>query len=168
MKRWMEWDARFSEKMRIDDSRSWVKRAAAIFAHSGDSWFWLSGLLLVGFLFPSLRQFAIVYGGAILFLAVLVLGIKFSVRRQRPQGDWGAIYRRTDPHSFPSGHAARATLLAVLGIGLGPPMWGLALTFWAPLVSLSRVALGLHYLSDVLAGALLGAVVGILGLWWLS
>lgn len=168
MKGWMEWDARLSDKMRIDDTRSWVKRAAALFAHSGDSWFWLSGLLLVGFLFPSLRQLAILYAAAILFLAVLVLGIKFSVRRQRPQGDWGAIYRRTDPHSFPSGHAARATLLAVLGIGLGPPMWGLALTFWAPLVSLSRVALGLHYLSDVLAGALLGAVVGILGLWWLS
>jgi undecaprenyl-diphosphatase len=168
MKRWMEWDARFSEKMRIDDSRSWVKRGAAIFAHSGDSWFWLLGLILVGFFFPSLRQLAFLYAGAILFLAILVLGIKFSVRRQRPQGEWGAIYRRTDPHSFPSGHAARATLLAVLGVGVGPPLWGLALTIWAPLVSLSRVALGLHYLSDILAGALLGALVGILSLWWLG
>jgi undecaprenyl-diphosphatase len=168
MKRWVEWDAQISEKLRIDNSHNWLKKGAAIFAHSGDSWFWLSGLVLVGVLIPSLRRLAILYGGTILILAGLVLAIKFSVRRQRPQGEWGAIYRRTDPHSFPSGHAARATLLAVLGIGLGPPIWGGVLVIWAPLVSLSRVALGLHYLSDVLVGALLGALVGVLSLWWIG
>jgi undecaprenyl-diphosphatase len=166
MKPWMEWDARLSEKLRIDNGHIWLKKGAAVFAHSGDSWFWLLGLILVGIFFPNFRRLAILYGGLILLLAVMVLGIKFSVKRQRPQGDWGAIYRRTDPHSFPSGHAARATLLAVLGIGFGPPLWGIALLIWAPLVSLSRVALGLHYLSDVLAGALLGALVALLSLWW--
>lgn len=162
MKRWMEWDAHLTESLRINENSIWLKRAAALFAHSGDSWFWLLGLLLMAVLFPSLRQAAVLYAGAILILAILVLGIKFLVRRQRPQGEWGAIYRRTDPHSFPSGHAARAALLAVLGLGLGPPLWGISLAIWAPLVSLSRVGLGLHYLSDVLAGAVLGACVGLL------
>ncbi|MCX8062383.1 MAG: phosphatase PAP2 family protein [Anaerolineales bacterium] len=162
MKRWMEWDARLSEKLRIGENSVWLKRAAAFFAHSGDSWFWLFGLLLVGVLVPSMRQVAILYASSILILAIMVLGIKFSVKRQRPQGEWGAIYRRTDPHSFPSGHAARAILLAVLGMGFGPPLWGVGLAIWAPLVSLSRVALGLHYLSDILAGAALGAFVGLL------
>jgi undecaprenyl-diphosphatase len=87
--------------------------------------------------------------------------LKFLIRRQRPEGEWGAIYRRTDPHSFPSGHAARATMLAVLVIGLGPAWLVPIMLVWAPLVTLSRVAMDLHYLSDALAGAVLGIAVGI-------
>ena len=69
-------------------------------------------------------------------LAVLVIGIKFIVRRQRPVGEGGGIYRNTDPHSFPSGHAARAFLIAVIGSALGPAWLGLLLWIWAPLVAL--------------------------------
>jgi undecaprenyl-diphosphatase len=53
-------------------------------------------------------------------LAAMVLGIKFLVRRKRPEGEWGQIYRNTDPHSFPSGHAARAFLIAVIASALAP------------------------------------------------
>jgi undecaprenyl-diphosphatase len=92
--------------------------------------------------------------------AVVVMAIKFTVRRSRPEGEWGRIYRSTDPHSFPSGHAARAAMLAVLGLGLGPAWLGIALLIWAPLVGLARVVLGVHYPSDVAAGMVLGAVMG--------
>jgi undecaprenyl-diphosphatase len=47
-------------------------------------------------------------------------------------------------------------LLAVLAVVWGPVWWAAFLLLWAPFVALSRVAMGLHYLSDVLAGALLG------------
>ena len=97
----------------------------------------------------------------ILVLAVLVLAVKFSVRRRRPTGEWGAIYRNTDPHSFPSGHAARATLLAVMALGLGPVWFAGLVLVWVPLVSLARIAMGLHYLSDVLAGMVLGVMIGL-------
>jgi membrane-associated phospholipid phosphatase len=60
-------------------------------------------------------------------LAALVMGIKFLVRRRRPEGEWGGIYRNTDPHSFPSGHAARAFLIAVIGSALGPAWLGIIL-----------------------------------------
>ena len=99
---------------------------------------------------------------SILATAVLVLVVKFSVRRRRPEGEWGAVYRKTDPHSFPSGHAARAVLLAVLALGTGPAWLGVLLAIWAPLVILARVAMGVHSLSDVIAGALFGALTGIL------
>ena len=95
---------------------------------------------------------------AVVVLAFFVLGIKFLVRRRRPEGEWGAIYRNTDPHSFPSGHAARAMLLTVMAVGLGPWWFAALLVAWVPFVSLSRVNTGLHYLSDVLAGALLGFI----------
>jgi undecaprenyl-diphosphatase len=88
--------------------------------------------------------------------------IKLSVRRSRPQGEWGKIYRNTDPHSFPSGHAARVVLLAVIAVGLGPLWLGLLLLVWAPLVGMARVAMGVHYPSDVAAGMLVGALIGLL------
>jgi undecaprenyl-diphosphatase len=97
---------------------------------------------------------------SIIALAVIVLAIKFSIRRRRPEGTWGAMYRSTDPHSFPSGHAARAILIAILAIGLGPWWLAILLCVWAPLVALARVAMGLHYLSDIAAGLVLGATAG--------
>jgi undecaprenyl-diphosphatase len=133
----------------------------AILAHSGDSWFWLAGLAIAWLLGGSpWRYYATPLILGILGLAVLVLLIKFSVRRRRPEGEWGAIYRNTDPHSFPSGHAARAAMLAVVGLGLGPAWLGFLLLVWMPLVSLARVVVGVHYLSDVLVGLLLGVFAG--------
>lgn len=97
---------------------------------------------------------------AILLTAIIVFIVKFTVRRRRPEGVWGKFYRNTDPHSFPSGHAVRAAMLAVAILGLGPLWLGLLLLIWAPLVGLARVAMGVHYLSDVLAGMVLGLVIG--------
>jgi membrane-associated phospholipid phosphatase len=132
-----------------------------LLAHSGDSWFWLAGLGLLWWLGNAgWTQRALVMAVGILVTAVVVMAIKFTVRRSRPEGEWGRIYRSTDPHSFPSGHAARAAMLAVLGLGLGPAWLGIALLIWAPLVGLARVVLGVHYPSDVAAGMVLGAVMG--------
>ncbi len=52
-------------------------------------------------------------------------------------------------------------MLAVVMLGLGPLWLGLLLLVWAPLVGLARVSMGVHYLSDVLAGMFLGLVVGV-------
>jgi undecaprenyl-diphosphatase len=93
---------------------------------------------------------------------VLVLAVKRLIRRQRPQGEWGGIYRLTDPHSFPSGHAARMALLLALAAAWGPAWLAWLLLLWAPLVALARVAMGVHYLSDVLGGALVGLAVALL------
>jgi undecaprenyl-diphosphatase len=130
-------------------------------AHSGDSWFWVLGILLVWFKAPpSWQQKALLMGISVVVTALLVLTLKFTVKRQRPAGEWGEIYRSTDPHSFPSGHAARAFMLAVMAAGLGPAWFAVSLMVWAPLVGLARVAMGVHYLSDVLVGAILGIFVG--------
>ncbi len=150
-------DHELSEKLRLPEDARFLRAMAIFLAHSGDSWFWLAGLLLVWFLRnDEWHSVAAFLAAGILILAALVLAIKFLVRRQRPEGDWGAIYRNTDPHSFPSGHAARAVLLAGLcwGLGIQPLAW--LLTIWAPLVSLARVSMGVHYLVDVIAGWLLG------------
>ncbi len=164
MQRILELDRRWTARLRVAERPGALRRLAALLAHSGDSWLWLLGLLVVWWKGdPRWRAWAVDYGSAVISLAIVVLAIKFAVRRQRPAGEWGAIYRNTDPHSFPSGHAARAFLLAALSLGLGPAWLAPLLLIWAPLVSLARVAMGVHYLSDVVVGALLGCLAG--GLW---
>jgi membrane-associated phospholipid phosphatase len=158
----LEQDAHLTQKLRVAEKPGFLRRLAILLAHSGDSWFWLVVLIPLAWLgneFWSRR--AIVYILGILVTAALVFAIKLTVRRRRPEGEWGQVYRKTDPHSFPSGHAARAVLLAILAIGLGPAWLGLILAIWAPLVMLARVAMGVHFLSDVMAGALLGVGVSL-------
>ena len=161
----LELDARLSEQMRVAEKPGALRAIAVFFAHSGDSWFWAVGLFLLwwsGNLFW--KQWAVVQLAGISLLAALVIGIKFRVRRRRPEGEWGSIYRNADPHSFPSGHAARAFLIAVLASGLGPSWLALLLWIWGPLVSLARVAMGVHYVSDVVAGGVLGILIALIGL----
>lgn len=161
----LELDARLSNQMRVAERPGALRAIAVFFAHSGDSWFWAIGLFALWLSGDSFwKEWAVVQVTGISVLAALVLLIKFRVRRRRPDGDWGGIYRNTDPHSFPSGHAARAFLIAALATGLGPPWLAILLWIWAPLVSLARVAMGVHYVSDILAGAVLGIVVALLGL----
>jgi membrane-associated phospholipid phosphatase len=158
-------DARLSDQMRVAERPGALRAISVFFAHSGDSWFWAIGLFSLWISGNSFwKEWAVVQLAGISLLAALVLSIKFLVRRRRPEGEWGSIYRNTDPHSFPSGHAARAFLIAVLASGLGPAWLAILLWIWAPLVGLARVAMGVHYVSDILAGGLLGIIIGLIGL----
>jgi len=159
----LELDARFSEQMRVAEKPGALRSMAAFLAHSGDSWFWAAALMIAWLFSNSLwRKWEVVEGVGISVVAVLVMSIKFIVRRKRPEGEWGGIYRNTDPHSFPSGHAARSFFIAVIASGLSPVWLAIILWAWAPLVALARVAMGVHYVSDVVAGAIVGCVFGLI------
>ncbi|MBN2387241.1 MAG: phosphatase PAP2 family protein [Anaerolineales bacterium] len=161
----LDLDARLSARMRVAERPGILRTVAAFLAHSGDSWFWWLGLAILWWLGDDFwKPWALIVLVSIVVLAVIVLAVKFTIRRRRPEGEWGNFYRKSDPHSFPSGHAARAILIAVLAVGLGPGWLALLLCFWAPLVCLARVAMGVHYLSDILAGAVLGLVAGVIAL----
>lgn len=164
----LEIDRDWSYSLRVAEKPGLRRNLATFLAHSGDSWFWGLGMLvlwLAGGVFW--KQWAVYQLFWISILAALVMTLKFTIRRKRPAGDWGAIYRNTDPHSFPSGHAARSFLIALLGALLGPGWLAWILAIWVPLVALARVAMGVHYLSDVVAGAAFGLLAAYLG-WQLS
>lgn len=158
-------DEEISARLVLQKEVSLAHKLVALIGLSCDSWYWLIGLTLVWvFTRGPVRTTAILWAFALAILAVFVLGIKFILRRPRPEGEWGSIYRVTDPHSFPSGHAARAMTIAFLALQFSDPIWFIGLLVWAILVGYSRVALRLHYFSDVLVGWLVGAVSGILAL----
>jgi undecaprenyl-diphosphatase len=157
MQRLLAVDNRWTDGLRLRPAQRGLRAAAAVLAHSGDSWFWGAGLvLLIWRGDPGQRLWALQLLLAIAGLAAVVLAIKFTFRRRRPEGEWGSIYRMTDPHSFPSGHAARAFLIAALVIAWGPSWLAPIVVVWAPLAALARVAMGLHYLSDIVGGAVVG------------
>lgn len=161
----LELDARLSEKMRVAEKPGALRAISIFLAHSGDSWFWGLGLI-IGWFYGNAgwKEWGVVEFAGISVLAALVMTIKFRVRRKRPEGKWGGIYRNTDPHSFPSGHAARAFLIAVIASALAPAWLAILLWLWAPLVAMARVVMGVHYISDIVAGAFFGILVAWAGL----
>ncbi|HYW05074.1 MAG TPA: phosphatase PAP2 family protein [Gammaproteobacteria bacterium] len=68
--------------------------------------------------------------------------------------------RSLDPFSFPSGHTLQAVAMTTIAVAHYPPL-ALVLVPFTLLVAGSRVVLGLHYPSDVLAGALIGLAVAL-------
>lgn len=150
-------DETITGSLRIHEDQKRMRPVGVFFAHSGDSWFILLLLAIIWFVTRGLwHRLTALMAIAVFILALLVLSVKFLIRRRRPEGTWGAIYRNSDPHSFPSGHAARTMMLAVLTLLLGPIWVGVALTLWALSVSLARVGMGVHYFSDIFAGIILG------------
>jgi undecaprenyl-diphosphatase len=134
----------------------------SVLAHSGDSAVVLPLLGLVWW-YEDFRSVGVIAAAvAAVLSAMAIAGLaKLFFRRARPEGEWGGVYRRLDPHSFPSGHAARTLALAfVILIGLGP-VPGLLLVAWSIAVGLSRVALGVHWPSDIVAGWIVGLVAGL-------
>lgn len=88
--------------------------------------------------------------------------IKLRLQRPRPfalHPHITAGARVLDEYSFPSGHTLHAVAFMILLGGIFPWMLTVLVPF-AVLTGVARVILGLHYPSDVLAGALLGSVIG--------
>jgi undecaprenyl-diphosphatase len=69
-----------------------------------------------------------------------------------------------DEFSFPSGHTAAAFVMVSI-LGSFYPVLLLPLVILASFIGISRVYLGVHYPSDVLAGAILGIVCGGVAKW---
>ncbi len=89
--------------------------------------------------------------------------IKGKTLRPRPFNVYPAIRcagKALDQFSFPSGHTLHAAAFSIVVLAYYPALFWLVVPF-AALVALSRPILGLHYPSDVLAGAALGALIAL-------
>jgi len=95
---------------------------------------------------------------ALVIDAFLMLGLKLAIGRPRPYEFLPVFSQEEFLSSFPSSHASRAFVLAGF-IGSHYKQFRIVLYSMAVMVAFSRVYLGVHYLSDVVGGAVVGTIV---------
>lgn len=109
---------------------------------------------------PELKQKGLMIGESFLVTTVFATGLKHAVNRARPFETYPEIQKLSagGSSSFPSGHTSDAFSTAT-SLSLEFPKWYVIAPSYtyAALVGYSRMHLGVHYPSDVLAGAVVGA-----------
>lgn len=108
----------------------------------------------------SLKQKGLYLAQTIIGSTIISAGLKYSINRERPYvtyPDLQPLYESNTP-SFPSGHTTKAFALAT-SLSIAYPKWYVIAPsiVWASAVGYSRMHLGVHYPSDVFAGAFLGS-----------
>jgi undecaprenyl-diphosphatase len=129
----------------------------------GDGWLWY-GLGLILLVYGGEHRFAAIGAAGSSAVAGIFLfrALKRTSRRKRPceiePHCWASILP-PDKYSFPSGHSITAFAVAVT-VGLFYPYLQPCLLAVAFLIAASRIILGMHFLSDVIAGSALGVGLG--------
>jgi undecaprenyl-diphosphatase len=138
---------------------SWIRRWAIAATRAGDGWLWYMCGLLVLLFGGEARLTAIASAGT---AALLGIGVFTSLKklsgRRRPceiEPHVWATPLPPDQFSFPSGHTITAFAVAT-ALGEFYPAVAPALLFCALSIAISRILLGMHFLSDVVVGAMIG------------
>lgn len=141
-----------------------------LWTHLGDHGLLWIVLALVLLCIPKTRRAgALALGGLLFSLLAVNVTIKHLVARPRP---WLTIsgllplVNEPDPNSFPSGHTSAAFAFAAAVFRSLPSGWSrVVVVIAAACMGLSRLYVGVHYPSDVIAGALVGGLCGWAAAW---
>lgn len=148
-------------------ARKWPCRVFQVASRLGDgiAWYTLAGALLLGYrgaAVPAIMAMALTGVTGVL----VYKGLKSLLVRERPFIRHAGIQRAMPPldrYSFPSGHTLHAVSFTWQIVAFCPEL-GWILVPFAATIAMSRVVLGLHYPTDVLAGGALGSALAIAGL----
>ena len=166
--RFVAWEERVTLRFNRINHRQTVSMFFGAISRLGDGVFWY--LLMAAML---------VLDGADALVPVIVMilaglsctlsykWLKHTTSRPRPC-QRNATIRLTMPpldlYSFPSGHTLHAVCFSLVAATYYPAL-GPGLIGFTGLVAVSRLVLGLHYLSDVIAGAVIGGTIALAGLY---
>jgi undecaprenyl-diphosphatase len=156
-------DHRLMRKVHRWRAPRWFRILTVFATRSGDGWLWYAlGLILI--VYGGERRWLAIGAGTFAAAAGVFLfrTLKHASRRKRPcevePHCWASILP-PDKYSFPSGHSITAFAVA-MSIGLFYPQLQICLLIAALLIAASRIILGMHFLSDVIAGSVIGILLG--------
>ena len=140
----------------------WVRVWMMLASRGGDGWLWGAIGVLILF-FGGEDRFRAVATGAVAVGAgiAIFLTLKKGAKRRRPcefEPHCWATLLPPDQFSFPSGHTITAFAVA-MSLSHFYPDFAVLLMFFAVSVAASRILLGMHFLSDVAAGAVIGTLL---------
>ena len=156
-------DHRLMRRMNRWRAPRWIRYWMIAATRLGDGWLWYS-LAILFLIFGGPARYAAVSASACaaLFGVAVFKLLKRLSQRQRPcqiePHCWSKVLP-PDKFSFPSGHTMTAFSIALVLSYFYHGMEVLVF-FFAGSIAISRIVLGMHFLSDVLAGAILGVGLG--------
>src|SRR5205814_6385946 len=151
-------DHRLMRQMNRWRAPGWIRIWMLAATRMGDGWIWYGlGLMLLAYGGPQ-RFSAVGAAGTAALLGIFVFkALKRLSQRPRPcqiePHCWSKVLP-PDQFSFPSGHTMTASSIAIV-VSYFYPALDLALS-----IAVSRIVLGMHFLSDVLAGVVMGVALG--------
>ncbi|PRQ62584.1 phosphatase PAP2 family protein [Vibrio sp. V01_P9A10T6] len=145
-----------------------VAQISKAISHTGDGHLYALIGALAWYLDPLNGQLFLM-AGLVAFAIELPIywGLKNSFQRRRPEEfspSFIAFITPSDRYSLPSGHTAAGFVMATL-IGHFYPHSDAFVLVWAGLIGVSRILLGVHFLTDIVIGALLGVSSARFALW---
>ena len=160
-----ERDRGFSGRLAVWKPPRWFRLWMLAATRLGDGWLWL----LTGTVLLVIGDTAVLGAAGIASLGanVAIVLLKKRFRRRRPASYTANTFFQVgrpdlfafDNFSFPSGHTLNAFAIGTVLI-LAHPAIAPAVACVAASVGLSRVVLRMHFVTDVLVGALLGSLIG--------
>ena len=166
LERIQRWDERVC--MRLNGALRYraLPQACRAISRLGDGIFWYA-LMLALLLWRRDAAIAVAHMAGVGVVCTLIYKLlKRGTLRPRPYQVQASIAQGASPldtFSFPSGHTLHAVAFSIVALAYYPSLAALLVPFTL-LTAVSRVVLGLHYPSDVLAGALLGSLIGAVSL----
>ena len=161
------WDAIFFNSIFSMHGKKVLASGLPRISHTANGYYYPAIPIILYFIDPRIAQKFLI--AAVIAFAIelpVYKLVKKGVKRPRPFKTLGGINWRiwpSDEFSFPSGHTAAAFVVATL-LSYFFPAVALLLLGWALAVGFSRVYLGVHYPTDILAGLVVGVFSALAGL----
>jgi undecaprenyl-diphosphatase len=163
--RMSEWDSSLCIRVNRTSHYLWVRLWFRLISRLGDGMFWYAVMLGIVLTQGDAGVVPAVHMGLAGLTGTLIYKwLKGKTLRPRPYEVHQDIWltgRPLDRFSFPSGHTLHAVAFCSVGLAYYPELAWLLLPFTL-MVGMSRVILGLHYPSDVIAGAAIGGAIAAL------